>query len=122
MNKSLFLKTIRLFVAFLLILGGGRTLNAQNASEGITLDMTGVTLEKVMDAIEQQSKYLFLNDRVDVTRTVSIKVENAAIETVLDKLFSGWFRSAFRVTLFFMPLRVAFGSVGNVDVSVWSRP
>ena len=51
--------------------------------------MENARLESVLDAIEQQSKYLFLNDRVDLDRTVSIDVADAGIEPVLETLFSG---------------------------------
>ena len=51
--------------------------------------MDNVRLESVLDAIEQQSKYLFLNDQVDLSKTVSINVSDADIKAVLDRLFAG---------------------------------
>lgn len=63
--------------------------SAQDTAGGITLDMTGVSLEDVMDAIEAQSQYLFLNDGADIGRIVSIKVTDADIESVLSRLFDG---------------------------------
>lgn len=90
MNKSLILKTFGLCVAIVsacLFCPGQKTW-AQTDS-GITLKMENARLESVLDAIEQQSKYLFLNDRVDLDRTVSIDVADAGIESVLETLFSG---------------------------------
>lgn len=54
----------------------------------VTLKMTDVRLEKVLDAIEQQTTYLFVyNKNVDMARIVSINEEEAPLQRVLDKLF-----------------------------------
>ena len=88
MNRSLFDRLLRLFVA-VFALAMPTIASAQDTAGGITLDMTDVSLETVMDAIEDQSKYLFLNDQVDMTRTVSIKISDADVESVLRQLFDG---------------------------------
>lgn len=59
------------------------------AQGGITLKMDNAPLDKVMDAIEQQSQYLFLNDGVDVNMKVSVNAANEGISTVLNKVFAG---------------------------------
>ncbi len=61
--------------------------NAQN-QQRITLKMENSTLGKVMDAIENQSQYLFLNDGVDVNMRVDINVSNATIDAALGQLFA----------------------------------
>lgn len=90
MNKSLFLKTFRLFIAaaVLCLVCPLQKAVAQSDS-GITIKMDNARLESVLDAIEQQSKYLFLNDQVDLSKTVSINVSDADIKVVLDRLFAG---------------------------------
>ena len=90
MNKSLFFKTFRLFIAaaVLCLVCPLQTAVAQSDS-GITIKMDNARLESVLDAIEQQSKYLFLNDQVDLSKTVSINVSDADIKVVLDRLFAG---------------------------------
>lgn len=60
---------------------------AQNAGE-ITLKMENAPLGKVMDAIENQSQYLFLNDGVDVNMIVDVNVTKATISATLDKIFA----------------------------------
>ena len=90
MNKSLILKTFGLYVAMAALCLFYPVQNAwAQTDSGITLKMENARLESVLDAIEQQSKYLFLNDRVDLDRTVSIDVADAGIEPVLETLFSG---------------------------------
>lgn len=55
----------------------------------ISLNMRNRTIEKVLQTIEEKSEYYFLyNSRlIDVDRKVSVRVSNAAISEVLDKLF-----------------------------------
>ena len=90
MNKSLIFKTFGLYVAMAALCLFYPVQNAwAQTDSGITLKMENARLESVLDAIEQQSKYLFLNDRVDLDRTVSIDVADAGIEPVLETLFSG---------------------------------
>lgn len=89
MNKCLLIRTFRLFVATVLLLPlSAAAVSAQTPDAGITLDMQDVRLEEVMDAIEKQSEYLFLNDQVNVDKKVSINVTAAGIEQVLKALFA----------------------------------
>lgn len=57
----------------------------------LTLDFKNTTLEKVLDAIENQSEFFFLyNEKlVDVQRKVSLKVSDQRIEDLLNQLFAG---------------------------------
>jgi TonB-linked SusC/RagA family outer membrane protein len=56
----------------------------------ISLDMKNTTIEKVLQTIEEKSDYHFLynNKLVNVDRKVSVRVKNAAIADVLNKLFA----------------------------------
>lgn len=55
----------------------------------ISLDMKNTSIEKVLQTIEEKSDYYFLynNKLVNVDRKVSVRVKDAAISDVLDKLF-----------------------------------
>lgn len=56
----------------------------------ISLDMKNASVEKVLQTIEEESDYYFLynNKLVNVDRKVSVRVKNAAISDILDKLFT----------------------------------
>lgn len=82
---SSFLKRFSLaLVLSMTIVFGARGQNAKT----ITLKMENAPLEKVMDAIENQSQYLFLNDGVDVSLRVTVNVSNSTIETALGQMFA----------------------------------
>lgn len=54
----------------------------------VTLKVADVRLEQVLDAIEQQTTYLFVyNKDVDVDRKISVDVTNMALRSVLDQIF-----------------------------------
>lgn len=90
MNKSLLFKTFRLFVmAFALLFAALGNETAAQTQAKITLRMKNVTLEKVINSIEQQSRYLFLNNQVDLSRTTSVNIEAGSIEPVLNEVFKG---------------------------------
>lgn len=88
MNKFLFTQTLKRFsLAVILAVCAMTSAFAQNAGE-ITLKMENAPLGKVMDAIENQSQYLFLNDGVDVNMIVDANVTKATISATLDKIFA----------------------------------
>ena len=88
MNKFLFTQTLKRFsLAVILAVCAMTSAFAQNAGE-ITLKMANAPLGKVMDAIENQSQYLFLNDGVDVNMIVDVNVTKATISATLDKIFA----------------------------------
>lgn len=88
MNKFLFAQTLKRFsLAVILAVCAMTSAFAQNAGE-ITLKMENAPLGKVMDAIENQSQYLFLNDGVDVNMIVDVNVTKATISATLDKIFA----------------------------------
>ena len=88
MNEFLFTQTLKRFsLAVILAVCAMTSAFAQNAGE-ITLKMENAPLGKVMDAIENQSQYLFLNDGVDVNMIVDVNVTKATISATLDKIFA----------------------------------
>lgn len=88
MNKFLFTQTLKRFsLAVILAVCAMTSAFAQNAGK-ITLKMENAPLGKVMDAIENQSQYLFLNDGVDVNMIVDVNVTKATISATLDKIFA----------------------------------
>lgn len=88
MNKFLFTQTLKRFsLAVILAVCAMTSAFAQNAGE-ITLKMENAPLGKVMDAIENQSQYLFLNDGVDVNMIVDVNVTKATISATLNKIFA----------------------------------
>ena len=83
-----FIQTLKRFsLALVLSVATIFSANAQN-QQRITLKMENTTLGKVMDAIENQSQYLFLNDGVDVNLRVDVNVSNATIDAALGQLFA----------------------------------
>ena len=90
MNKCLFIKIGRLLAAVILsaLLFPTGTAKAQNQAR-ITLKMDNAPLQEVINAIEQQSQYLFLIDQVDVKMTVSVDVEAQPLQVVMDQIFRG---------------------------------
>lgn len=67
----------------------GLSLSAQDNSRPVSLDMTDVPLEQVLESIEEQTDYVFLNKDVDASQKVSIRVSSMPVEKALDMLFSG---------------------------------
>ncbi len=88
MNKHLISHVLRLFIVIMLLPFVSAPASA-DSNKGISLALTNETLEVVLDAIEQQTSYLFLNDQVDMTRRLTVNVQNQPIEKVLDHIFKG---------------------------------
>ena len=62
--------------------------NSQEAK--VSLNMQNVQLEKVLDAIEAQTEYLFISNRhVDLNQRVSVSVENKSILEALSTILKG---------------------------------
>lgn len=68
---------------------GGASAFAQ--SSRITLDFDNVSLETVLSKIEDQTDYHFLYNKeiVDVSRKVSVHINNETLKQALDKVFKG---------------------------------
>lgn len=59
-----------------------------NSSRLVSLDMTNVPLEQVLESIEEQTDYVFLNKDVDASQKVSINVSSMPVDKVLSTLFT----------------------------------
>ena len=84
MNKGLLLAFRLAVLAFVLCLSP-IVANAQR----INLKVENATLESVLDKVEQQSRYLFLNDQVDLSRRVTVDVSEQSLESALTEIFEG---------------------------------
>lgn len=85
MTKGLLMKIGRLLLLSALSLLP-LTLGAQEQKK-ITLKMEDSSLEAILDAIEQQSEYLFLSDVADMSRVMDVDVENMPVEDALRYIF-----------------------------------
>lgn len=88
MNKRLSNSFFRLFLPVILLACAAFAAHAQDRT-GITLKMENVPLQEVIDAIEQQSRYLFLIDHVDVNTHVDVDALNQPLQDVLEEMFRG---------------------------------
>jgi TonB-linked SusC/RagA family outer membrane protein len=95
MNKLLNIKKIPLamrvtLILLCLIVFQLQAEDVYSQKTKISLDMKNTTIEKVLQTIEEKSDYFFLynNKLVNVDRKVSVRVKNAAISDILDKLFA----------------------------------
>lgn len=82
------MKPIRLLLlATVFLVGSVTAVTAQQ----VTVRLRQVKLVQVLDEISRQTGYSFYHSRptVDPDRIVSLNVENAKLETALDKLFAG---------------------------------
>ncbi|WP_461639380.1 SusC/RagA family TonB-linked outer membrane protein [Labilibaculum euxinus] len=90
-NGLLKMLKIMRFTIFILLVSVSQTFAVKSYAQltKISLDMTNVSVEEVIDQIESNSEYFFMynNDLIDVSRKVDIKVEEIKIDQVLDKLF-----------------------------------
>lgn len=88
MSKTLSNRAVRLLLGIVAMLVFSVGIFAAEP-ERVTLKLTNVPLEQVMQSIEQQTKHVFLNKDIDVNQKVSINVQNKRVEETLSILFSG---------------------------------
>lgn len=88
MNKFLFIQTLKRFSLAVILAVCAMTGAFAQDTDGITLKMENAPLGKVMDAIENQSQYLFLNDGVDVNMIVDVNVTKTTISATLGEVFA----------------------------------
>lgn len=88
MSKTLFNRAVKLLLGAVALLAFSANVFAAEP-ERVTLKMTNVPLEQVMQSIEQQTNHVFLNKDIDVNQKVSINVQNKSVEETLSILFSG---------------------------------
>lgn len=85
---KLFRKFYILLIGFLVLVNTTQVF-AQNAN--INLNVNDVTVEELLNTIEQKTNYRFLYSKqiVDVNRKVSLNAVNENVEKVLQKIFDG---------------------------------
>ena len=82
MRISAFLLVVCVFCSY------AENVHSQNAK--VSIRMSNVQLDKILDAIEKQTDYLFIyNNEVDINRVASVKAQNEAVGKVLDKVLEG---------------------------------
>ena len=86
--------------------------SAAQQPEPVTLDLSNVPLRQAMDAIQEQTSYLFVNQDVhDTGRKVSINVSAVPIKSALDRLFRplgiGWRIDRNTIFIFMEPAKPA---------------
>ncbi len=91
-NYALFkmLKIMRFTIIILLVtLTQTFAVNSYSQQTKLTLNLQGVTIEKVLDEVENSTEFYFLYNKkmVDVNRTVDVKVEGKTVNKVLEQLF-----------------------------------
>ena len=89
MNKTRFCKIRNLFEVILSVCLFCNISTVQAQTARLTIRMENVPMERVVDEIEKQSRYLFLfNKDIDSRRiTVSVNAENQIITQILPELF-----------------------------------
>lgn len=63
--------------------------NAHSQNAKVSIRMNNVKLDKILNEIENQTDYLFINNQVDINKITSVKVKNEAVAQVLDRILSG---------------------------------
>jgi hypothetical protein len=79
------------FTIFIVLISLYQTLAVRSYSQQtkLTLNMRGVSVEKVIDEIEKTTDFFFLYNKnvIDVDRKVDIRAEGELVSEVLDKIF-----------------------------------
>ena len=79
------------FTIFIVLISLYQALAVRSYSQQtkLTLNMSGVSIEKVIDEIEKTTDFFFLYNKnmIDVERKVDIRVEGERVNEVLDKIF-----------------------------------
>lgn len=93
-NPSLFKLDLKMKLSALLLFTCIFALQANESysqKTKVTVDLEQVTVEKLIDVIEEKTKYRFLYiiDDVDLDRVVSIKAKRERVNYILDRIFKG---------------------------------
>lgn len=91
--RSLFkwLRVMKLTLFFLLAALLHVSASVYSQQTKLSISLQNVTVRDVLKLIEDQSDFFFLykNENIDVTRTVSIDIKDKSVEYLLDQLFKG---------------------------------
>jgi iron complex outermembrane receptor protein len=74
---------------FILVISGAFATNAVSQASKVSLNLNNATVAQVINAIENQTDYLFVYDRneINVNREVSVSGRNRTVADILDMLF-----------------------------------
>ena len=88
-DRKIFLKMRFTLYLFLVVLIQAKASSGFSQGARFSVDLKNTTVNGVLNAIEQQSSYFFLfnNKLIDVNRRVTIQVQDASVEDVLNGLF-----------------------------------
>jgi len=88
LQKTILIMKLTLLLTLLTFINAAGSVYSQ--SKGLSLSMKNATVLEVFNKIENQSKFKFFyqNEQIDVNRTVSVNVEGAKVEDILDKIFA----------------------------------
>ncbi len=88
MKKKIVKQVCLTFLLSFFLLFFQMTAHGQNVR--VTVNLENVTIAKVMAEVEKQTRYLFAtDDNLDLDRKVTVKVKDAPLSTVLDKMVEG---------------------------------
>ena len=78
------------FLAAVLSVAGLLLSSAEASAQKVTVKGNAISLAQVVEAVEQQTNYLFIyNENVDLNKKVPVNLADASIETVLATVFAG---------------------------------
>lgn len=87
MRKMLIMIKLCVLILLMSLFSAGASVFSQNSK--LNLDYKNVTLNDVLEAIEDQSefRFAFSSEYLDLGRKVSVRFENESVTTVLDNIF-----------------------------------
>ena len=88
MNKTALRKAVcRMFGFVLALVLGSATLPAAAQNSDIVLSMPDATIQQVLKEIEQQSRYVFFYNDIDISHRLSVDIRNKSISETLNTIF-----------------------------------
>src|SRR5512146_2593889 len=88
LKKTYLIMKLSILFILLTVLQANASIYSQ--SKEFNLSLQNATLLEVLNAIESQSdfKFFYQNEQINTRRTVSVNVEGAKVEAILDQLFA----------------------------------
>ena len=76
-------------VVFLICISQAFAIGSYSQNTRFNLNLTDVTIEKVLETIENQSEYYFMyeSSKIDVDREISIRAEQESVDEILRRIF-----------------------------------
>ncbi len=89
-STKLLIQKMRITCLLLFVFASGVFANTASSQVAkVSFNLKNATVEKVIDTIEKQTDYLFVYNKndIDITREVSIEIENQSVAEVLSEVF-----------------------------------